>query len=77
MRVLLERCVVILLNFKLVVVYKDFFFKMVVDVVMFLDDFFLLNMIGMKKVKGGVLEDLRFIFGVVFKKTFFYVGFEM
>lgn len=55
MRVLLERCVVIVLSLKLVVVYKDFFVKMVVDVVMFFDDFFLFSMIGMKKVKGGVL----------------------
>lgn len=55
MRILLERCVVIVFSLKFVVVYKDFFLKMVVDVVMLLDDFFFFSMIGMKKVKGGVL----------------------
>ena len=36
-----------------------------------------LNMIGIKKVQGGALEESRLIAGVAFKKTFSYAGFEM
>ena len=61
MRVLLERCAATSLNSKLVAAHKDFFSKMVVDAVMLLDDLLPLNMIGMKKVKGGALEDSRLI----------------
>ena len=50
---------------------------MVVDAVMLLDDLLPLNMIGMKKVHGGALEDSLLIAGVAFKKTFSYAGFEM
>ena len=50
---------------------------MVVDAVMLLDELLPLNMIGMKKVKGGALQDSRLIEGVAFKKTFSYAGFEM
>ena len=77
MRILLERCAATSLNSKLVAAHKDFFYKMVVDAVMLLDDLLPLNMIGMKKVKGGALEDSRLIAGVAFKKTFSYAGFEM
>lgn len=77
MRVLLERCAVTALSSKLVAAHKDFFSKMVVDAVMLLDDLLPLSMIGMKKVKGGALEDSRLIAGVAFKKTFSYAGFEM
>lgn len=44
---------------------------------MMLDDFLPLKMIGMKKVKGGALEDSVLVPGVSFKKTFSYAGFEM
>ena len=77
MRVLLERCAATALSSKLVAAHKDFFAKMVVDAVMLLDDLLPLSMIGMKKVKGGALEDSRLIAGVAFKKTFSYAGFEM
>lgn len=77
MRVLLERCAVTALSSKLVAAHKHFFSKMVVDAVMLLDDLLPLSMIGMKKVKGGALEDSRLIAGVAFKKTFSYAGFEM
>lgn len=73
----MERCAATSLNSKLVAAHKDFFSKMVVDAVMLLDDLLPLNMIGMKKVKGGALEDSRLISGVAFKKTFSYAGFEM
>lgn len=36
---------------------KDFFSKMVVDAVSMLDELLPLNMIGVKKVQGGSLED--------------------
>ncbi len=44
---------------------KDFFSKMVVDAVSMLDELLPLNMIGIKKVQGGSLEDsvlVRFAF---------------
>merc|ERR1719430_806814 len=50
---------------------------MVVDAVMMLDDLLPLNMIGIKKVAGGSLEDTELVPGVAFKKTFSYAGFEM
>lgn len=42
-----------------------------------MDDLLPLNMIGIKKVQGGALEDSLLIAGVAFKKTFSYAGFEM
>ena len=62
---------------KLIHQQKDFFSKMVVDAVLQLDDLLPLNMIGVKKVTGGALEDSMLITGVAFKKTFAYAGFEM
>lgn len=50
---------------------------MVVDAVMHLDELLPLNMIGVKKVTGGALEDSMLVAGVAFKKTFSYAGFEM
>jgi T-complex protein 1 subunit eta len=44
---------------------------------MMLDDLLPLNMIGMKKVQGGALEDSLLVDGVAFRKTFAYAGFEM
>merc|ERR1719348_2244861 len=44
---------------------------------MMLDDLLPLNMIGIKKVQGGALEDTVLVPGVAFKKTFSYAGFEM
>ncbi len=44
---------------------------------MMLDELLPLNMIGMKKVQGGALEDSVLVAGVAFKKTFSYAGFEM
>ena len=51
--------------------------KMVVEAVMMLDELLPLNMIGIKKVQGGALEDTVLVPGVAFKKTFSYAGFEM
>ena len=62
---------------KLIHQQKDFFSKLVVDAVMTLDDLLPLNMIGIKKIQGGGLNDSVLVPGVAFKKTFSYAGFEM
>jgi T-complex protein 1 subunit eta len=76
-RELLRKCASTALSSKLVAHQKDFFSNMVVDAVMMLDELLPLNMIGMKKVNGGALEDSQLVAGVAFKKTFSYAGFEM
>lgn len=76
-RRLLIKCAATTLSSKLVAHSKEFFAQMVVDAVMMLDDLLPLNMIGIKKVQGGALEDSRLVAGVAFKKTFSYAGFEM
>jgi len=76
-RQLLEKCAATALSSKLVAAHKDYFAKMVVDAVQILDDLMPLNMIGIKKVQGGGLEDTVLVDGVAFKKTFSYAGFEM
>ncbi|KAK7508684.1 hypothetical protein BaRGS_00000250 [Batillaria attramentaria] len=77
MRELLLKCASTALSSKLVAASKDFFAAMVVDAVMILDELLPLNMIGIKKVTGGALEDSMLVAGVAFKKTFSYAGFEM
>ncbi|KAJ9595973.1 hypothetical protein L9F63_012866 [Diploptera punctata] len=76
-RQLLEKCAATALSSKLVSHQKGFFSKIVVDAVLLLDDLLPLNMIGIKKVPGGALEDSLLVAGVAFKKTFSYAGFEM
>jgi len=76
-RSLLEKCAATSMSSKLIHQQKDFFSKMVVDAVMMLDELLPLNMIGIKKVPGGALEDTVLVPGVAFKKTFSYAGFEM
>lgn len=76
-RALLEKCAATAMSSKLIHQQKDFFSKMVVDAVLKLDDLLPLNMIGIKKINGGALEDSQLIDGVAFKKTFSYAGFEM
>nr|CAG4647793.1 EOG090X03U0 [Moina brachiata]SVE92930.1 EOG090X03U0 [Moina brachiata] len=73
----LEKCAATAMSSKLINQQRDFFSKMVVDAVMLLDHLLPLNMIGIKKVPGGALEDTLLISGVAFKKTFSYAGFEM
>jgi len=77
MRNLLCRCAETALSSKLVSRHKGFFAEMVVEAVSHLDDLLPLNMIGIKKVQGGALEESQLIKGVSFKKTFSYAGFEM
>ncbi|CAK9804083.1 T-complex protein 1 subunit eta [Anthophora plagiata] len=74
---LLKECAATSMSSKLIHRQKEFFSRMVVDAVMMLDDLLPLNMIGIKKVSGGALEDSEQIRGVAFKKTFSYAGFEM
>jgi len=76
-RSLLEKCAATSMSSKLIHQQKDFFSKMVVDAVMTLDVLLPLNMIGIKKVPGGGLNDSELVPGVAFKKTFSYAGFEM
>jgi T-complex protein 1 subunit eta len=74
---LLKKCAATALSSKVIARQKEFFSQMVVDAVRHLDELLPLNMIGIKKVKGGSLEESRLIDGVGFKKTFSYAGFEM
>ncbi|XP_036233273.1 T-complex protein 1 subunit eta [Bactrocera oleae] len=76
-RALLEKCAATAMSSKLIHQQKDFFSKMVVDTVLSLDELLPLNMIGIKKVSGGSLEESELVTGVAFKKTFSYAGFEM
>lgn len=76
-RQLLEKCASTALSSKLIHQHKDLFGKMAVDAVCILDDLLPLDMIGIKKVQGGALEDSFLVAGVAFKKTFSYAGFEM
>uniref|UniRef100_A0A069DV50 T-complex protein 1 subunit eta n=1 Tax=Panstrongylus megistus TaxID=65343 RepID=A0A069DV50_9HEMI len=76
-RALLEKCAATALSSKLIHQQKGFFSKMVVDTVLQLDDLLPLDMIGIKKIQGGALEDSLLVAGVAFKKTFSYAGFEM
>merc|ERR1719281_181767 len=71
------KCAATAMSSKLIHQQKDFFSKMVVDAVQTLDELLPLNMIGIKKVAGGALEETQLIEGVAFKKTFSYAGFEM
>lgn len=62
---------------KLIHHQKPFFSKMVVDAVLSLDQEDLdENLIGMKKIPGGGVQDSYLVQGVAFKKTFAYAGFE-
>jgi len=76
-RDLLVKCAMTTLSSKLVATQKEYFADMVVEAVSHLDERLSLNMIGIKKVHGGALEDSRLVLGVAFKKTFSYAGFEM
>ncbi|KAL0131869.1 hypothetical protein PUN28_003018 [Cardiocondyla obscurior] len=74
---LLEECAATSMSSKLIHQQKKHFSQMVVKAVMMLDELLPLNMIGIKKISGGALEDSELIQGVAFKKTFSYAGFEM
>jgi len=71
------KCASTTLSSKMIAQKREFFSRLVVDAVKTLDEYLPLNMIGIKKVPGGALEDSQLIHGVAFKKTFSYAGFEM
>merc|ERR1712168_970113 len=73
----LVKCAAIAMSSKLINQQRDLFSNMVVDAVQHLDELLPLNMIGIKKVQGGAVEDSLLVPGVAFKKTFSYAGFEM
>jgi T-complex protein 1 subunit eta len=71
------KCAATALSSKLIHQQKDFFAELVVSAVTMLDELMPLNMIGIKKVQGGSLEDTCLVDGVAFIKAFSYAGFEM
>ncbi|ODV83100.1 hypothetical protein CANARDRAFT_30328 [[Candida] arabinofermentans NRRL YB-2248] len=76
-RLLLERCAKTAMSSKIIQNNSEFFTKMVVDAVLTLDQNDLNeNLIGIKKIPGGSMDESKFINGVAFKKTFSYAGFE-
>ncbi|KAJ3273841.1 T-complex protein 1 subunit eta [Terramyces sp. JEL0728] len=76
-RSLLEKCASTAMSSKLIHGQKKFFTKLCVDAVLHLDqDELNENLIGMKRVSGGAMQDSLFVNGVAFKKTFAYAGFE-
>jgi len=75
-RSMLERCAGTALNSKLIGSHKAFFAPMIVDAILHLDDDQDLDLIGIKRVQGGSVEDSILVEGVAFKKLFTYAGFE-
>jgi len=73
----LVKCAATAMSSKLINQQKELFSNMVVDAVTLLDELLPLNMIGIKKVQGGSLQESHLVEGVAFKKTFSYAGFEM
>merc|ERR1712008_93275 len=67
----LVKCAATAMSSKLINQQSGMFSNMVVDAVSLLDELMPLNMIGIKKVQGGSLQETRLVEGVAFKKTFF------
>merc|ERR1712159_409232 len=73
----LVRCASTTLNSKLIGgSHGEFFAEMVVDACLHLEENLDLEMIGVKQVQGGSMEDSFLVEGVAFKKCFSYAGFE-
>jgi len=73
----LEKCAHTTLSSKLIGgSHGEFFSKMVVSACLHLEGNLDLNMIGIKQVQGGSMEDSFLVEGVAFKKSFSYAGFE-
>jgi len=75
-KTMLIRCAGTALNSKLIGSHKAFFAPMIVDAILHLDDDQDLDLIGIKRVPGGSVEDSVLVEGVAFKKLFSYAGFE-
>ncbi|KAJ6239189.1 t-complex protein 1 subunit eta [Anaeramoeba flamelloides] len=74
---MLKKCASTAMNSKLIAGHKDAFSDMVVQAVRSLDpEFPEVDLIGIKKVGGGAMEESFIVNGVAFKKTFSYAGFE-
>ncbi|KAL0246569.1 hypothetical protein GEMRC1_007781 [Eukaryota sp. GEM-RC1] len=74
---LLERCASTSMSSKLIAGYSDFFAPLAVKAVLHLkDEDYDLDLLGIKKVPGGSMEDSFLVEGVAFEKTFSYAGFE-
>jgi T-complex protein 1 subunit eta len=74
---MLTKCALTAMNSKIIQQNGEFYAKLVVDSVLTLDrDDLDENLIGIKKIPGGAMEDSLFVSGVAFKKTFSYAGFE-
>eukprot|EP01096_Ripella_sp_DP13-Kostka_P008303 TRINITY_DN30_c0_g1_i1.p1 TRINITY_DN30_c0_g1~~TRINITY_DN30_c0_g1_i1.p1 ORF type:complete len:548 (-),score=303.57 TRINITY_DN30_c0_g1_i1:98-1741(-) len=76
LRALLQKCAATAMNSKLIGSHKEFFAPLVVNAIMHLDDDQDLSLIGIKREKGGSMEESLLVEGVAFKKTFSYAGFE-
>jgi T-complex protein 1 subunit eta len=76
-RSLLIKCASTSMSSKLIHSEKPFFSNMVVEAVLCLDQNDLdENLIGVKKIPGGGMQDSLLVRGVAFKKTFTYAGAE-
>lgn len=76
-RDILCKCAGTALNSKIIGgLHKQLFAEMAVDAVLSLDADMDLDLVGVKKVPGGSMEDSFLVKGVAFKKTFSYAGFE-
>lgn len=76
-RKMIIKCAETSLNSKLLSHYKTFFAEMVVSAVEKLDKNLMdKDLIGIKQVVGGSIEDSLLVDGVAFLKTFSYAGFE-
>lgn len=76
-REVLLKCAQTSLNSKLLNSYKEHFSELVVQAVERLDQNLLdKDLIGVKMVTGGSINDSFLVDGVAFKKTFSYAGFE-
>lgn len=76
-RNMLIKCAETALNSKLLSSYKAFFAEIVVSAVEKLDTHLLdKDLIGIKEVTGGSINDSFLVTGVAFQKTFSYAGFE-
>ncbi|CXI00876.1 T-complex protein 1 subunit eta, putative [Plasmodium berghei] len=73
---ILLKCAQTALNSKLISNHKSFFAELVVSAAYQLGDNLDKSNIGIKKVTGGSCLDTQLIYGVAFKKTFSYAGFE-
>eukprot|EP00696_Hemimastix_kukwesjijk_P012503 gnl/Hemi2/25735_TR8643_c0_g1_i1.p1 gnl/Hemi2/25735_TR8643_c0_g1~~gnl/Hemi2/25735_TR8643_c0_g1_i1.p1 ORF type:complete len:605 (+),score=238.54 gnl/Hemi2/25735_TR8643_c0_g1_i1:95-1816(+) len=73
---LLQRCAATALQSKLIAQQREFFANMIVDAVAHLDSDLNIDLIGIKKIPGGALEDSMLVEGCAFKKAFSYAGFE-